>query len=120
MRLSDILFGYFRENQDVPTIEPSELRDRMESEELLLLDCRRPDEHAYCRIEPSVLIPLHELEQRLSEVDQSRPVIVYCHHANRSAHAVRILQAAGHEDVCHLAGGIEAWSTEIDPSVPRY
>ncbi len=120
MRLTDILFEHLGENRGVPTIQPTELRERLDSEELLLLDCRRRDEHEHCRIEPSVLIPLHELEHRLGEIDRDRPVVVYCHHANRSAHAVRMIQAAGHDDVCHLAGGIEAWSTEVDPSVPRY
>ena len=64
-------------------------------------------------------IPLGQLEQRVGELDPTMPVIAYCHHGVRSEQARRILEANGF-DVRHLAGGIDAWSREIDPELRRY
>lgn len=86
----------------------------------VLLDVRRPDEHAFARIEGSVLIPLHELQDRLDELDPSRAHVVYCHIGIRSLSGAVLLERAGFEQVWSLAGGIEAWSREVDPRVPRY
>ncbi len=83
------------------------------------LDVREPWEYGLARIPGAVLIPLGELESRLSELDPSQPVAAYCHRGMRSFHALRLLQAAGFLDVAHLAGGIDAYS-QMDPSVPRY
>lgn len=91
-----------------------------------LIDCREPDEHALCRIEGADLIPLsrfaEESAHRLPDpTDDSAPaLIVYCHHGMRSLNATRFLRQKGHRRVWSLRGGIDAWSQEIDPSVPRY
>ena len=87
-----------------------------------LLDVRNDDERAYCRIEPSQLIPLHELILRVDEVEPSpgTPVVVYCHHGVRSLRGAVVLMQAGLENVYSLAGGIEAWSVQVDPGVGRY
>jgi rhodanese-related sulfurtransferase len=66
------------------------------------------------------LIPLGELPNRLSELNQNDKVAVYCKTGGRSAKAVKILQDAGFGNVYNVEGGITAWSEEIDPSVPRY
>lgn len=86
----------------------------------VLLDVRRPDEHALARIEGSILIPLHELSERIDELDPSRPHVVYCHAGVRSLSGAVLLQRAGFEKVWSLMGGIEAWSRQVDPKVPRY
>lgn len=86
----------------------------------VLLDVRRPDEHDWARIEGSVLIPLHELDGRLDELDPTRRHVVYCHHGIRSLSGAAILASAGFAEVVSLRGGIEAWSLQIDPAVPRY
>jgi adenylyltransferase/sulfurtransferase len=85
-----------------------------------LLDVRTPLEHRICRLEDSKLIPLMELPERFSELDRSEEIVVYCHHGNRSARAVDFLRRMGFENTRNLSGGINAWSLEIDPSVPRY
>lgn len=98
---------------------------RAESTRLVLLDCRRPDEHQVARIEGSVLIPLSELEKRADELEdddgsRSQPIIVHCHHGQRSLRATSTLRALGFTNVRSMAGGIDLWSIDIDPRVPRY
>ena len=104
----------------VPTLSPAEAQAWLAGPDPpQLLDCREPSEFAVCRLPGAVLIPLGELQERFDEVDIGRPVLVYCHHGVRSTSAVVILQALG-LSAAHIRGGIEAWSLQVDPSVPRY
>ena len=88
-----------------------------------LIDCREEDEFALCRIPGAELIPLsrfpEEARNRLLS-DQARPVVVYCHHGMRSLQATNYLRQLGLDQVWSMAGGINAWSLEVDPEVPRY
>ena len=99
---------------------PSVRKLRESGESHLLLDVREPSEYAACRIEGAKLLPLAELPGRFGELPKDTPLIVHCHHGGRSAQAVRFLREAGFEDTKNLSGGIDAWSAEIDPDVPRY
>jgi rhodanese-related sulfurtransferase len=107
----------------VREISVEELARKLESgEEPLLVDVRQPWEHELSRLPDSLLVPLPELPSRTAEV-QPRPgqlVVCYCHHGVRSLRAADLLARAGVSDVVSLAGGIDAWSLQIDPSVPRY
>lgn len=85
-----------------------------------LLDVREPHEYAQAKIEGSVLIPLGELPSRFAEVPKDRPVVVQCRMGGRSAKAVEYLQSQGYTNVRNLTGGINAWSQQVDPSVPQY
>ena len=89
---------------------------------VVLIDCRRPDEHAAARIEGAILAPLHELGSRLNDLlaHADKRVIVHCHHGRRSLQATQTLRANGFDDVRSMAGGIDLWSIDIDPRVPRY
>ena len=107
----------------IAQITATELKARLDAGEVIhLLDVRNDDERAFCRIEPSQFIPLHELILRASEVEppMGAAVVVYCHHGVRSLRGAVVLMQAGLENVYSLAGGIEAWSMLIDPNVPRY
>ena len=97
-------------------------RRREANEEFLLLDVRRDDEFAQCRIEGSTLVPLDQLEGRLEELSawKSRKIVVLCHLGGRSETACRKLMEHGFSDVENLEGGIDAWSLTVDPSVARY
>jgi adenylyltransferase/sulfurtransferase len=88
---------------------------------ILLVDVRQPDEHAFSALPQSLLIPMSELTQRWSEIDAEpgTEIVVYCHHGIRSRHAASYLAQCGVEAVS-LKGGIDAWSRQIDPKVPRY
>ena len=87
----------------------------------LLIDVRTADEHRRASIKGAVLIPLHELERRVDEVQDEleanpqRPVIVHCHHGMRSLRAASFLQAKGIGQARSMAGGIDLWSIDIDP-----
>ena len=90
----------------------------------LLLDIREPWEAQLASIRlagvTEKLLPMGQLPDRLDELDPLQPVVVYCHHGMRSLQVVAFLQHQGFESVYNLAGGIDAWSTQVDPSVPRY
>jgi adenylyltransferase/sulfurtransferase len=97
-------------------------RRQRAGEAMLLLDVREPDEFEKTRIAGSTLIPLGELTARVAEISEwkAAPVVVHCHHGNRSATACRTLRALGFEQVENLDGGVEAWSLTVDGDVPRY
>jgi rhodanese-related sulfurtransferase len=87
----------------------------------VLLDVRTPAEHALVALPDSVLIPLQEFGQRLAELDalKGKAVVTYCHTGVRSLHAAAFLASRGVEAVS-LAGGIERYAVDVDPSLPRY
>src|SRR5262245_48368612 len=104
-------------------ITARQLARRQENgETFYLLDVRQPEEHALAALPNSKLIPLGELVARADEVTphEGVPIVVYCHHGIRSRHAAEALSRLGHGEVHSLAGGIDAWSVEVDPMVPRY
>ena len=90
----------------------------------LLLDVREPWEVAIAAIAlpgaDSRNLPLMQLPERLAGLDRAQPVVCICHHGVRSRQAVAFLVQHGFESVYNLAGGIEAWSMEVDPAVARY
>ena len=105
----------------VPSISVQELKRKLDAQETVtLIDVREPFEYEIAKISGSKLIPLGELEGRLDEVPREGTVIMQCHSGMRSEQAAWILRQAGFANVYNLEGGIEAWSVEVDPAVPRY
>jgi len=91
----------------------------------LVLDCRRDEEVAFNRLPGAVHIEMGQIERRADELEdeggsRARPVYVYCHHGRRSLAVAATLRALGFSGAVSLAGGIDAWSTGVDPTVPRY
>ncbi len=106
--------------KELPEISVEELKAKLDRrEDFVLLDVREPHEHDLCRIEGSTLIPLGELPERAGELDKGKKLVVHCKMGGRSAKAVRLLLDKGYSAV-NVAGGINAWSERIDPSVPQY
>ncbi|MBI3507607.1 MAG: rhodanese [Proteobacteria bacterium] len=106
---------------NVPAITVKELKAlRDQKSPHALIDVRETDEFEHCKIEGAKLIPLGELSGRVAEVPKDVPIVVHCHHGGRSARATEFLLRSGFKDVKNLSGGIDAWSCEIDTSVPRY
>ena len=102
-------------------ITPAELKKKLDAgERLLLIDVREPWEHQTCRIEGARLIPMRTIPANLQSLDVEEPVICYCHHGMRSLDVAVWLKKQGVESARSLSGGIEKWSAEIDPRVPRY
>ena len=88
----------------------------------LLIDVRQPWENQLASLPGSLLIPLGELPPRSQEIgaDHDASLVVYCHHGVRSLSAAAYLERLGYNNVHSLAGGIDAWSCEVDAKVPRY
>lgn len=85
-----------------------------------LLDVREPWEIEIVSLPDCISIPLAEVPARVLELDRNRPVAVLCHSGGRSARAARYLASQGFPRVANISGGIDAWSTAVDPSLPRY
>jgi molybdopterin/thiamine biosynthesis adenylyltransferase/rhodanese-related sulfurtransferase len=108
-------------DKDVPEITPTELSARIgRGEDFDLIDVREPHEWDIAHIPGARLIPLATLPEALQTLDSARDIVVHCKMGGRSARAVRHLQAAGFRKVWNVAGGIDRWSDDVDPSVPRY
>jgi len=103
-------------------ITPSEVKAKLDAgEPLRLVDVREPDEHRICRIEGATLIPMRSIPERLQDLDNDGPeLVVFCHHGIRSLSVVDWLRRQGIANCRSMAGGIDRWSLEIDPTVPRY
>ena len=93
-------------------------RQRDAGKDLFLLDVREPHEIRIAQI-GGYPIPLGELQKRVGELDKSREIVVHCKVGGRSQQAAEFLQKSGFK-VHNLAGGIQAWSEQIDPNVPKY
>jgi len=104
----------------VPEITAHDLKERLDrGDEIFILDVREPHEYQICNLKGH-LIPLGELPRRVHELDSSHEIVAHCRSGKRSAEAVDFLRKAGFRKVQNLRGGILSWSTEVDPSVPRY
>lgn len=105
----------------VREIGPQELKRRLDSGQTLqVLDVREPWECAIACLPGSINIPLSDIPRRLRELDIASELIVMCKVGGRSRRAAEFLLAQGFERVANLAGGIDAWTREIDPGLPSY
>jgi rhodanese-related sulfurtransferase len=110
----------------IEQVRPSELTHWIQSHgaDAVVLDVREHVEVQAASVKPAgfelVHIPMNEIPGRLGQLDPGRAVAVLCHHGNRSMRVAMFLQAQGFDTLANIAGGIDAWSQELDPSVPRY
>ena len=112
----------------IAQIRPKDLSAWLESVrahgEPVVLDVREPHELQVASIKADgftlLTIPMGVIPPRLSELDPQRPVACLCHHGGRSMQVAGFLKARGFAHVANIAGGIYAWSTELDPGVPHY
>ena len=95
-------------------------RKRTAGDDFVLLDVREADELALAALDGVVHVPMHEIRARLDELPRDREIVVMCHGGMRSGRVASYLRQNGYTRVANLAGGIDSWSTEIDPSVPTY
>lgn len=90
----------------------------------LVLDVREPWEVQTASVKADgfelLVVPMMSVPAQLAALDPARPVAVLCHHGNRSQRVAAFLQQQGFGRLANIAGGIDAWSAEVDPSVPRY
>ena len=110
-----------RDEEAIPTMSAHELKQKMDAREPFeLIDVRETFEYEIARIDGARLIPLGEIAERADELPRDRPIVVHCHSGRRSAEAVRLLQQRGFGNIYNLEGGIDGWSDQIDPGVPKY
>ena len=104
----------------IPQITVRELKRRRDAgETVFLLDVREPYEYQIAQI-GGTLIPQNDVPQRLNEIPRDREIIVQCRSGARSQKIAELLKQSGYSQVVNLAGGILAWSDEIDPKVQKY
>jgi rhodanese-related sulfurtransferase len=104
-------------------IDVQSVKDLLDSDEdLLLLDCREPHEHALVRIDGAKLVPMQEIPQRLAELEphRNRRIVVHCHHGIRSLKVTTWLRSQGFAKTQNMSGGIDFWTLLVDTSLPRY
>lgn len=107
----------------IPEISVTEAKRRLDgTQPPRLIDVREADEYEVARIAGAELLPLSQWPALATDklTDPAQPLLIHCHHGGRSGRATEFLLRNGFTDVTNIAGGIEAWSLEIDPAVPRY
>jgi rhodanese-related sulfurtransferase len=102
-------------------LSPAEFAGKRDADESWqLLDVREAWEIEIVSVPDSIRIPMSEVPQRHAELDKDRPVAVLCHSGVRSARVAEYLASLRFTQVANIAGGIDAWSQEVDNSLPRY
>jgi rhodanese-related sulfurtransferase len=112
----------------IDQIHPSQLPDWISSKAAhgttVVLDVREPYEVQTACITANgfdlVTLPMGSIVEKLSELDKDRPIACLCHHGSRSMQVAAYLSSQGFTHLANIAGGIHAWSSEVDPSVPMY
>lgn len=97
------------------------LAEALKSGSVTVVDVREAWELELCRIEPCTHLPLSEFAERYHDLlPPDGHYALLCHHGMRSAQATHFLASKGYADVANVEGGIDAWATEVDPSMSRY
>lgn len=103
---------------------PTWLEAARQHGEPVVLDVREPHELQMASITANgfnlVAVPMGIIPPRLAELDPLQPIACLCHHGGRSMQVAAFLESRGFAHVANIAGGINAWSAEVDPTVPRY
>lgn len=97
-----------------------DLKRALDSGNAAVVDVREPWEAEIAKVPGAKLIPLGEFTARAGELPRDKPLLVMCHHGGRSMQATQWLRRQGYAQASNVAGGIDAWSREIDAAVPRY
>ena len=105
----------------ISELVPADLQRRLAAgEDLVVVDVREAEELAICSLEGALHVPLSEFSVRHTELDPDRAAVLVCHHGIRSAHACLALEQLGFDTLYNLAGGIDRWAAELDPTMARY
>lgn len=88
--------------------------------DLVLLDCREDRELRIASLPGAHHIPMHQIPDRLAELDPRSEFVIFCHTGIRSMHVAAFLMERGFTRVTNMTGGIDAWSLRVDSGVPRY
>jgi rhodanese-related sulfurtransferase len=107
--------------ESIQQLTPQQVKENLaEQPEFKLLDVREVFEYEITHIAGAILVSHEMADEILKTWDKDTPIICYCHHGMRSQQACQFLQSQGFTRLYNMTGGIDAWSVEIDPSVPQY
>ncbi|NUN08006.1 MAG: sulfurtransferase [Ignavibacteriaceae bacterium] len=105
----------------IKNYRPSQVKEILEnSTDYRLIDVRERWEHEICRLPDSELMPLSEFHTHIKNIKPDEKIIFYCHHGSRSLNVCMYLAGNGYSNVINLLGGIDAWSDEVDNTLPKY
>lgn len=105
----------------VAGLSPKDVKAKLDrGDQVVLLDVREPYEVEMAHIEGAVVIPSDDVAARALELPKDKELVVFCHHGGRAIMAAFVLKRKGFTKVAVMAGGIDAWSIQVDPAVPRY
>lgn len=110
-------------NQPPMEVDCRHVKGKLDAgEKFLLLDCREQSEYDTVKIAGAVLVPMSQIQERVGELEAFKegPVVVHCHHGGRSLRVANWLRGQGYLQAQSMAGGIDDWAVQIDPSLPRY
>jgi len=107
-----------QQHPDEVTVQ--QMKEALAGNDIAVIDVREHDEAEIAKIDGVPMIPLSELPQRFTELDPNQTIYLHCKMGARSLKAVNFLKQQGFKYCKSVAGGINAWAEEIDPSVPRY
>lgn len=105
-------------NKEISVFEAANLQTH--SNQAVLLDVREDSELEICRIEGALHIPMGQIPNRFESLPKDKKIIIFCHHGMRSMQVLQYLENKGFDQLANLAGGIDAWSLEVNPDIPRY
>ena len=103
-------------------IDVQEVKRLLDAQEIVLIDCREPDEWETARIDGAVLMPMSNWQAESGKLPgvATKPLVVHCHHGGRSLRVTHWLRENGYPDARNMTGGIHAWSAQVDTNVPQY
>jgi rhodanese-related sulfurtransferase len=104
-------------------VNPQDASARLLAGEARLVDVREPEEVSFAAVAAATLIPMRSVPaeyQQLERLADEHDLLVLCHHGVRSLQVAHWLRGQGLENCFSVAGGIDRWSVEVDPQVPRY
>jgi rhodanese-related sulfurtransferase len=105
----------------VKSATPAEIKARLDAgEPLELIDVREPEELAIASIPNARPLPMSRAASWIDQLPGDRELVIVCHHGMRSMQVAMALASRGHQNVTNLTGGIDLWSTQVDPETPRY
>ena len=105
----------------VKSATPAEIKARLDAGEALeLIDVREPEELDIASLEGARPFPMSQAAAWIDHLPGDRELVILCHHGMRSMQVANALAARGHQNITNLTGGIDLWSTQVDPSIPRY
>jgi rhodanese-related sulfurtransferase len=103
-------------------LTPRQLQERLGQggEPPVILDVREPWEHQLCALPGAVHIPMGQVPMRAAELGKDSEIVVLCHHGVRSQRVAYYLESLGFDKLGNLAGGIDAWAKDVDPTMAKY